>query len=360
MMQLLKGGRERFLLRQMIWIVAGWLFVGVLDALNTYALVEGGLVDRTSNREWSWFLIVKVFTALLAGVISSVILLFFLRDQVRTKSVGFALLMNGLILSLINFAIIAVSHSYLLDIDYTKTSFFFKSLILWTLVSILTIIFLHINDKYGPGVLIKLLMGQYHYPREEERIFMFADLKSSTTIAEKLGHVQFFNLLNDYFRDITNSIIYTEGRIYQYVGDQVVVSWTMSKGLRKNNCLKCFYNMQDALQQRAERYQEKYGIVPEFKAGLHCGLVTVGEIGIIKKDIVFSGDVVNTTARIESMCNDYGVRMLISKVLLDKLQLPPGDYPTVPMGSIELRGKKEKVELYTSIDNIINPGKTIP
>ena len=354
-MHLLRDGRQRYLFKQIQWIIAGWLFIGILDALNTYAIVvsEVGTDIGSPKNNWTWFLIVKISTALFAGVIAGTILLFILREQMRRKPFGFALIRNGLIISVLNLGIIILSHYFLLDIDWNNSAFFSRSLILWTLVTILTIIFLHVNDKYGPGVLLKLLLGRYHYPREEERIFMFVDIKSSTSIAEKLGHIKFFNLINDFFRDITDSILYTEGEIYQYVGDQIVISWSMSNGLRKNNCLKCFYNMQDIIQQKVPYYREKYGLVPQFKAGLHCGMITVGEIGIIKKDIVFSGDVVNTTARIESVCNDYGVRLLISKRLLDKLQLPPGDYQTVRMGIIELRGKKEKVELYTSMDNIL-------
>ncbi len=341
------------LLRQMIWIMSVWLFIGILDALNTYAVAEGVLLEANTNYNWPRFLSVKIITALFAGIFSSIILLFFLRDQLRGKSFGFALLLNSLVISLLNFGIIALAHHYLLAIDYSRTPFFFKSLVLWTIVTILTIVFLHVNDKYGPGVLLKLLLGRYHYPREEERIFMFVDLKSSTTIAEELGHVQFFNLLNDFFRDLTDPIINTNGEIYQYVGDEIVISWTMSNGLRKANCIRCFYSMLEAIQRNADDYHLKYNLVPEFKAGLHCGLVTVGEIGIIKKDIVFSGDVVNTTARMESLCNLYGVRLLTSKILLNKLQLPPNDYPTVRMGIIELKGKIEKVELFTFADNLL-------
>jgi len=43
--------------------------------------------------------------------------------------------------------------------------------------------------KIGPNVLMNLLLGKYHNPSEEDRIFMFLDMKSSTTIAEKIGHI---------------------------------------------------------------------------------------------------------------------------------------------------------------------------
>lgn len=62
-----------------------------------------------------------------------------------------------------------------------------------------------------------------------------------------------------------------------------------------------------------EKYIDTYGLVPEFKAGIHCGKVTTGEIGVIKKEILFTGDVLNTSARIQGNCNPLGVNILISE-----------------------------------------------
>lgn len=83
---------------------------------------------------------------------------------------------------------------------------------------------------------------------EVERIFMFLDIRSSTTIAEELGHVQYFALLNDFFRDIAEPISKNKGHIYQYVGDEVVVSWPLDDGLNNANCLKCFFDIGDIME----------------------------------------------------------------------------------------------------------------
>ena len=52
-----------------------------------------------------------------------------------------------------------------------------------------------VSDNLGQGILLNFLIGRYHRPREEERIFMFLDLRSSTTIAEKLGEEKYFNFI---------------------------------------------------------------------------------------------------------------------------------------------------------------------
>jgi adenylate cyclase len=205
---------------------------------------------------------------------------------------------------------------------------------------------MQVRDSFGYGVLPNYILGRYNKPKEECRIFMFLDLKSSTTIAEKLGHIQYHNLLNDFFDDINDSIIYSKGEIYQYVGDEITVSWTMKNGIENENCLRCFFNIGDKIKSNSTRYTERFGLVPDFKAGLHCGNVTIGEVGVIKKEIVFTGDVLNTTARIEELCNTYDVRLLVSKKLIDLLQIE-NRYIKNVIAEITLRGKKTKNILYT-------------
>lgn len=362
-MALFESGRNRRRIIQIAWIAAFWTLVGVLDALNTRALAGSTYLNETHFYSFSSHIRVNVLTAFTSGIVCGVVFLFFLRDRFRTKTFGFALLINSIAIAAISSAFSTIVFAIFLSLRYqtgalselvlTETrewllsGLYIKNLVLWTIVAFITIIFINVNDKYGPGIFGKLLLGRYHRPREEERIFMFADIRGSTQIAEKLGHIRFFNLLNDFYRIITNPVIETSGEIYQYVGDEVVLSWTMERGLHHGNCIRCFYQMQEALQHYAPRLQEKYGMVPEFKVGLHAGMVTIGEIGVIKKDIVFSGDVLNTTSRIQNLCNTYQVNILISKSLLDRLHLPPHDHSPQRVGLIRLRGKQQRMELYT-------------
>ena len=175
---------------------------------------------------------------------------------------------------------------------------------------------------------------------------MFLDMKSSTTIAENLGHVRYFEMLRDYYADLSKSIIQYYGEIYQYVGDEIVISWKLENGLHNNNCIQCFYAMKKNLKNQAEKYIRKFDVVPTFKAGFHLGKVTTGEIGVIKKDIIFTGDVLNTTARIQNLCKDYKVDLIVSGDLVNKLHLDP-EIQFKSLGENELRGRKENVMLYT-------------
>jgi len=64
------------------------------------------------------------------------------------------------------------------------------------------------------------------------------------------------------------------------------------------------------------KYLDLYGVYPEFKAGLHAGKVVVTWIGDIKKEIVYHGDVLNTTSRLEAECNRYNQTLLVSEFIL--------------------------------------------
>ena len=84
------------------------------------------------------------------------------------------------------------------------------------------------------------------------------------------------------------------GRIYQYVGDEIVVSWLFeTKNTRK--CMAAIIEARKNLQKNGEEFRRSFGIIPEFRVGIHMGDVTVGEIGVIKKDLAMSGDTMNTT-----------------------------------------------------------------
>jgi len=230
-------------------------------------------------------------------------------------------------------------------------SFFFWSIIIYSgFITMVTLFISEVSDYMGGGIFNNFFTGKYHNPREEERIFMFLDMRSSTTIAERLGHLEYFRLLNRYYADTTDAIVETSGEVYQYAGDEIIVSWNLKKGLTNNNCLRCFFLMKETFETLSENYIKRFGLVPEFKAGFHCGEVTAGEIGVLKKEIFFTGDVLNTTARIQSMCNEFGTDILVSQDLIS--QLPIDDaYELTAIGECELKGRREKVNLFSIAQN---------
>ncbi|MGZ5190936.1 MAG: adenylate/guanylate cyclase domain-containing protein, partial [Flavisolibacter sp.] len=224
------------------------------------------------------------------------------------------------------------------------------ALVIYTLIIYsFLVFFMQINHLLGAGVLWKFITGKYHKPREEERIFMFLDMKSSTTIAEKLGHIRFYALLNELFHEISQPVLQTKAEIYQYVGDEVVLTWQVKDGLENANCLRTFFMFQESLQRNSNIYFKNFGVKPEFKAGLHFGKVISAQIGDLKREIVYNGDVLNTTSRIQNECNKYQRDCLVSGTLMNQLTGMNG-FEWEKIDTVTLRGKERQIELFSVVD----------
>jgi adenylate cyclase len=358
-------------LRRVLSLTLAWIASGIFFTMIEYLIIypatrikniqnlttEVNIISYDFGRS----ITVTVIAAIIAGLSIGTFEIFYFQNRFRKKSFSYTVVIKSLVYSFTMILLIIIGlfldQSFGLDksifhpdvlkgvLVYLSGTEVWAMVIHWTTVIILTQIFLQVSDSFGYGVLHNFILGRYNKPKEECRIFMFIDLKSSTAIAERLGHIKYHNLLNDFFDDINDSIIFSKGEIYQYIGDEVTVSWSMKNGIEKENCLRCFFSIAEEIKNKSPRYMERYGLIPEFKAGLHYGNVTIGEVGVIKKEIVFTGDVLNTTARIQEMCNTYNVSLLVSKTLIDSLQID-SRYTMQVMGEIALRGKQSKNILY--------------
>ncbi len=212
-------------------------------------------------------------------------------------------------------------------------------------IAALIAFFSTINRLLGQNVLVNLFWGKYYHPVEEERILMFLDLKSSTAIAEQLGNRKFHMFLNQIYYDIAAPVSDSGGEIYKYLGDGVIISWKLEKGLRNANCVKSFLQIGDIFRRNSSLYLNEFDFVPQFHCGMHMGTVVIGELGDFRREIALLGDAVNTVSRIESECLKHSVNFLVSGILLKQLVLPES-CNVKSLGSIELRGKQEGIELF--------------
>jgi len=205
-------------------------------------------------------------------------------------------------------------------------------------------IFAQLSLMIGRGNVYKLIMGQFYEPKEGVRIFMFLDLKSSTTIAEKIGHLGYSKLIQDCFNDLAVMEMY-DSEVYQYVGDEVVLSWP-SNELNRLNCLKAYYAFMDLIKQREDYYLDNYDCLPFFKAGVHEGKITVSEVGKYKREIAYHGDTINTASRVQGLCNELESPLLISDEFKRGIS-DEGSFSFIPKGSHHLKGKENAVELWS-------------
>jgi len=222
---------------------------------------------------------------------------------------------------------------------------FIRDIIIVSVFTLLIVSVMQIRRLHRKGDLFNFITGKYSKPSEVNRIFLFLDLKSSTEICEKLGNINYSNFLIDYYYDLTEAILNSNAEIYQYVGDEIVLTWPYEKGIENSNCINFYFDIKNSFELSKDTYIDKYGVYPEFKAAVHGGKVVITWIGDIKKEIVFHGDVLNTTKRIQDKCNELNHSFLISHSLMDKIELPAYCKSDLA-GEIELRGKADLVTLY--------------
>ncbi|MGQ1787551.1 MULTISPECIES: adenylate/guanylate cyclase domain-containing protein [unclassified Saccharicrinis] len=200
--------------------------------------------------------------------------------------------------------------------------------------------------QIGFAKLGRVMMGYYQKPREENLIFIFLDLRSSTTFAEKLGHEEYSDFIQDCFRILSDPLLLTYGRVYQYVGDEVVVTWNANKIENFNKAVDFFFLYKDELEKHRNHFEQKYGLMPIFTASINSGRVMAAEVGEIKSELAFHGDVLNTAARIQKQCKKYGKEIIVTKSFAENISIKPNGYQVTFIERAKLSGKAKDVDLY--------------
>jgi len=330
-----------------IWVVFAFLFL--------YNII---LFDKELATNRSLLLFSFAFATI--GFIVSATLIFYLKNAFRNYPLWLSVLIK-MTLTFVLFIIVAFiilafyfvfsSHWKLNEYvnGFYRQVFLTRAFLIFiidlAIMTLFTILILEVTDKYGPGGIWSMLRGKYNKPQIENRIFVFVDINNATTIAEKLGHTRYFRLLREFFADITVPILANSAEIYQYVGDEVVLSW-QNTALNKTRCLKFIRQAYFILKRKERNYMKKFGVAPSFKSGIHAGEVTAGVIGLIKKDLVYSGDTLNTTARIRSKCHELNKDFVLSGDFLAGYD-PPHSFHIEEIGEAEFKGREEKEKLYS-------------
>ncbi|WBL22220.1 adenylate/guanylate cyclase domain-containing protein [Zunongwangia sp. HRR-M8] len=345
------------ILKQIIfWILAyGLLFLIIhLTALSVLQAI-GKSTNISITGVLTLFLGLGAFLGVALGFIDH-----FLKNYIfRNRSLGFNILAGGIlyfsvltfIISFIRYVVVEYADDSFLN-EYTENiirmNWKFYNIIILSYTLFMTLVLSFINqmtNKFGPGLILPFLLGKFRYPTEENRLFMFLDLKDSTQLAEKLGHVQYSAFIQESFMDINQMVKKHNAQIYQYVGDEVVIGWPL-KWFDSTEAIRFFFAVHNRFQQKKEHYLKSYNHVPVFKAGAHQGLVTAVEVGDIKREIAYHGDTLNVAARIEGLCKTYDKLILISGKVNENSKISK-EFEVKPLGPQKLEGRKMSVDVFS-------------
>ncbi|HTE28001.1 adenylate/guanylate cyclase domain-containing protein [Flavitalea sp.] len=340
------------------WIVANILLVAIIDLQFR---IFGQAFSIPLAEKSGPVILIAVMLGVLYGLILGLAGHYLEKNFFRKQSLGKVIVIKALgslavltlLVALIRFSLfdLFISPSmYVQGITLNELSwrYTYHALLIYYFFMTLVISFINqVNKKYGPGVLLPLLLGKYRTPKEEERIFMFMDLKSSTAIAEQLGHLKYSSFIRDCFFDINELLFPHRAQVYQYAGDEIILTWAEKEGLKNSYCIRFYFATVEQFHKRSDYYLANYGMVPNFKAGVHSGQVTAVEIGEVKREIAYHGDTLNVASRIQSVCNEFNKSFLSSEFLFGKIQsnqdFLDGSFSAEALGKILLKGKTEKV-----------------
>jgi adenylate cyclase len=343
-----------------------WIWANLLFVLLVYCCVRTATTVLQAHLQVDLLqiIMINVFLGIIYGACQGFAAFQIEKWLIAKRTLGRYLafrLMAAILLSLLFLALFALiarhtgvgdpalNDSFLIR-SVTDRYFLTAYIIYYIIMNILLIFINLVNSKYGPGVLLPLLFGRYTTPVEETRIFLFMDLRSSTMIAERLGHLRYSGFIRDAFLDINHMLSAHYAEVYQYVGDEIVVTWLADLLKAEELAVDFFFACGKRFDQREPYYMDTYGFVPGFKAALHVGKVTAVEVGHVKREIAYHGDTLNITARIQALCNNYGETLLASNSFAGML-VERKDLQIVQLGTVTLKGRTNETKIASITQN---------
>ncbi|HVJ42807.1 MAG TPA: adenylate/guanylate cyclase domain-containing protein [Dongiaceae bacterium] len=216
----------------------------------------------------------------------------------------------------------------------------------YSLIIIACFVFVaRMRDLLGADVFRNLLLGRYHRPAQEERLFLFIDIAGSTAYAESHGDLRAQEYLGAIFAAFADPVRRHRGVIDDYIGDLAIISWPLRQGAQQARCLLCLVDVYRQFADDAPAWRKDFGQVPSFRAALHGGPIVTAEIGVDRHKIAYFGDVVNTTARLEALSRSLNEPALISDELLTRLPPLPPSIGIRPLGQHAIRGRDQSLAI---------------
>jgi adenylate cyclase len=324
-------------LRLLATIVVAGTVAGI-----AFNLVQGRIAPSS--------MIVGVTYGLLMCIAIGGVELFVLDGPMRAWLTGLSFTANLMIRSAIYATIIVVIQFFQsgeviagVSLETNSRSFWF-GFVYSAVISVLINLGLGIANIIGPRAFLNFVTGRYHSPVEENRFVLFVDIAGSTGLAERLGGIAIHRLLDRTFRLLTVAVVDYRGEVLDYVGDEMIVTWPERGGTVDCRPLRCFLAMREELSQASSQFEREFGAAPRILGSLHFGPVIVGEIGDVKRAIVFNGDVMNTAARLEELSRNVDGGFLASRAAMERFSSRP-PFAVRDLGRLPIRGRADGIDV---------------
>jgi len=175
---------------------------------------------------------------------------------------------------------------------------------------------------------------------------LFSDLRGFTTLSEKTEPEALINQLNEYFSVMVEVVFEHRGTVDKFVGDMIMALFNvpLADDDHADSAVRCAIAMQRRLQELNARWRTEGRCEFRSGVGVNTGQMIVGNVGSESiRSYTVIGDQVNLGSRLESLCKEYKVEIIISEHTQALLR---GDYPLAEIGNVVVKGKSEPVKIF--------------
>ncbi|HEY2517846.1 MAG TPA: adenylate/guanylate cyclase domain-containing protein [Polyangiaceae bacterium] len=206
------------------------------------------------------------------------------------------------------------------------------------------------------SVMAHLLGGRVHLGGETLNVtILFSDIRSFTTISEKMNAQELVGLLNEYFTEMVGIVMDSDGVVDKYIGDAIMAVFgaPVPKSDDPVRAVTAAVRMRQSLQHLNVRLAARGAPPLRTGIGIHTGEVVAGNIGSERRmEYTVIGDAVNLASRLESNTKELGVSVLISE---DTWELVKHAVVARPVKEITVKGRKQPVMTYQVLGLVGEP-----
>lgn len=204
-----------------------------------------------------------------------------------------------------------------------------------------------IVEKYTQPTILKMLNKGINPlnvpPVPLERVILFADIVSYSTISEKIPIEETLQFLNTYFEICSRIILSKGGEVNKFMGDGLMSYFDI--GGADNAILACLEIMEELRILRQNSSVNSPNKLLNSGFGLDQGLVIEGNMGSpLKTDYTIIGDPVNVAARLQSMTREVSHSLVLSESVKNNTN---ESWTFISLGKYKLKGMEKKSEVYT-------------
>lgn len=181
---------------------------------------------------------------------------------------------------------------------------------------------------------------------------LFCDVKDFSSISEIYNPEEIVTNLNELFREVVNIIFENNGTVDKFIGDCIMAYWGDLSQSEDDAYLavKTALEIKKRVNELKLKHEKENKIVFDVKIGINTGEAILGLTGTEKiMNYTAMGDAVNTAARLETACSKLNRDILISKSTFEQSN---GKIKAIEIGTIQVKGKKQKIEVYEPTDLI--------